>query len=107
MQDVNPRTQPLDPNIKLLKTPEEDLNTVIPETVFPYMKVVDTLLHMVNGTRSDLQHTVGLLCRFNSAPGPSHIAAANSVLRYLKGTRHLGVSYNSTLTPLQGYCDSD
>jgi hypothetical protein len=71
------------------------------------MKVVGTLLHLVNCTRPDLAHAVGLLCRFNHAPGPPHIAAAKSVLRYLNGTRHLGVSYSSTSTPLQGYCDSD
>jgi hypothetical protein len=71
------------------------------------MKVVGTLLHMVNCTRPDLAQTVGMLCRFNSAPGPPHIAAAKSVLRYLNGTWHLDVSYSSSPTPLQGYCDAD
>jgi hypothetical protein len=48
-----------------------------------------------------------LLCRFTHAPGPQHVDAAKSVLRYLKGTIHLGVSYSATPSPLQGYCDSD
>jgi hypothetical protein len=107
MADCNIRTLPLDPNIKLVKTPPEELHTVIPETEYPYMKVVGTLLHLVNCTRPDLAQAVGLLCRFNSAPGPLHVAAAQSVLRYLKGTTHLGVSYSAKSTPLQGYCDSD
>ena len=34
----NIRTLPLDPNIKLVKTPPEELHTVIPETEYPYMK---------------------------------------------------------------------
>jgi hypothetical protein len=107
MQNVNPTTLPLAPNIQLTKTPQEDLHTMVPDTAFPYMKVVGTLLHRVSYTRLDLAHSVGMLCRFNSAPGPSHIAAAKNVLRYLNGTWHLGVSYNSNPTPLQGYCDND
>jgi hypothetical protein len=103
----NIRSLPLDPNIILVKTPPEELHTVIPESEFPYMKVVGTLLHLVNCTRPDLAQAVGLLCRFNSAPGPTHVVAAKGVLRYLKGTTHLGVSYSATPTPLQGYCDSD
>jgi hypothetical protein len=71
------------------------------------MKVVGTLLHLVNCTRPDLAQAVGLLCRFNSAPNHTHVAAAQGVLRYLQGTTHLGVSYSATPTPLQGYCDSD
>jgi hypothetical protein len=109
MQDANSRTLPLDPNIKLLKKSQKELHTVVPETVFPFMKVVGTLLHLVNCTKPDLAHAVGMLCKFNSAPGPSHmcIAAAKGVLRYPNGTRHLGISYTSTPTPLQGYSDAN
>jgi hypothetical protein len=107
MQDVNPRFLPLDPTIKLTKTPLDELHTGVTESVFPYMKVVGTLLHVVNCTMPDLAHAVGMLCRYNHASGPPHIAAAKSVLRYLNGTRHLGVSYTFSPTPLQGYYDSD
>jgi hypothetical protein len=107
MHDCNPRLLPLDPNTKLTTPPPVELHTAILETVFPYMKVVGTLLHMVNCTRPDLAQAVGLLCRFNSAPGSTHVAAAKGVLRYLSGTKHLGVSYSATPTPLQGFCDSD
>jgi hypothetical protein len=81
MQDCNPRSLPLDPTIILTKTPLDQLHTVVPESVFPYIKVVGTLLHLVNSTRPDLAQAVGLLCRFNSAPGPPHIVAAKSVVR--------------------------
>ncbi len=101
MEDVNPRTLPLDPNIKLTKTSLDELHTVVPESVFPYMKVVGTLLHLVNCTRPDLAHAVGMLCRFNHAPGPTHVAAAKSVMRYLRGTKHRGVSYPTTSTPFR------
>ncbi len=85
----------------------DEIHIVVPESAFPYMKVVGTLLHLVTCTRPDLAHAVGLLCRFNHAPGPTHVAAAKSVLRYMCGTKHRGVSYTTTSTPLQGYCDSD
>jgi hypothetical protein len=107
MQDCNPRNLPLDPNTKLTTPPSYELHTVILETVFPYIKVVGTLLHLVNYTRPDLALAVGLLCRFNSSPGPNYVAAAKSVLRDLSGTRHLGVSYLATPSPLQGFRDSD
>jgi hypothetical protein len=107
MQDCNPRVLPLDPNIKLTKTHPDELHTLVPESEFPYMTVVGTLLHLVNFTRPDLAQAVGFLCRFNSAPDPPHIAAARSVLRYLNGTRRLGASYSSSPTPLPGYCDAD
>jgi hypothetical protein len=55
----NLRTLPLDPNIKLTKPPPDELHTVIPESEFPYMKVVGTLLHLVNCTRPDLAQAVG------------------------------------------------
>jgi hypothetical protein len=71
------------------------------------MKIVETLLLLVNFTRPDLAQAVGLLCRFNAAPGPTYVAAAKGVLRYLSGTRHLGVSYSATPTPLQGFCVFD
>jgi hypothetical protein len=80
---ANDRLLPLDPNIKLTKTPLAEIHTVVPESVFPYMKVVGTLLHLVNCTRPDLAHAVGILCRVNHAPGPTHVAAAKGVLRYL------------------------
>jgi hypothetical protein len=73
---ANDRLLPLDPNIKLTKTPLDEVHTVVPESVFPYMKVVGILLHLVNCTRPDLAHAVGLLCRCNHAPGPTHVAAA-------------------------------
>jgi hypothetical protein len=107
MQDSNPRTLPLDPNIKLTKYLLDVLHIVVPESEFSYMKVVGTLLHLVNYTRPYLAHTVGLLCRFNFVPGPLHIVAARCIMRYLNGTRHLGVSYSFSPTPLQGYYDSD
>jgi hypothetical protein len=104
---ANDRLLPLDPNIKLTKTPLDEVHTVVPESAFPYMKVAGTLLYLVNCTRPDLAHAVGLLCRFNHAPRPTHVAAAKSVLRYLCGTKHKGVSHTTTSTPLQGYCDYD
>jgi hypothetical protein len=37
MQDCNPRNLPLDPNTKHTPPPPDELHTVIPESVFPYM----------------------------------------------------------------------
>jgi hypothetical protein len=44
-------------------------------------------------TRLDCCFTVNQLVRFMSNPGPSHVAAGRRVLRYLAGTRSLGITY--------------
>jgi hypothetical protein len=44
-------------------------------------------------TRLDCCFAVNQLARFMSNPGPSHVAAARRVLRYLAGTRSLGITY--------------
>ena len=59
-------------------------------------------------TRPNIAYSVILLARFASNPSMEHIIAIKRVLRYLKGTRHLGItySYNNDLNII-GYCDAD
>jgi len=58
--------------------------------------------------RPNIAYSVILLARFASNPSTEHIIAIKRVLRYLKGTRHLGIiySYNNDLNII-GYCDAD
>jgi hypothetical protein len=48
------------------------------------------------------------LSQWNSKPQLRHFASAKRILRYLKGTRHLRLSYKGTDDlPLRGFTDSD
>lgn len=44
-------------------------------------------------TRGDISFGVNQCARFMSNPGPTHIAAAKRILRYLAGTADLGLTY--------------
>jgi hypothetical protein len=64
-------------------------------------------------TRPDITHAINMLTRFMQQPQPTHLAAANRVLRYLASAKHLGLHYqrntNNTTTSVavSSYCDSD
>eukprot|EP00961_Rhodomonas_salina_P180366 2434588-Rhodomonas_salina.1 len=44
-------------------------------------------------TRPDISFAVNQCARFMSNPGPDHVAAAKHILKYLKGTKHLKLTY--------------
>ena len=75
----------------------------------PYRQVIGSLMCLMVGTRPDIAFAVGRLCRFADCATWEHWTAAKRVLRYISGTRGLGITYdgaNNDLTP-HGYCDSD
>ena len=79
----------------------------------PYKELIGGLLYLVSCTRPDIAHAVGMLARYMDNPGTQHWEAAKHVLRYLKGTSDLGITYTrgkyqgSSTSPLVGYSDSD
>ncbi len=76
-----------------------------------YRVMVGSLLYLSCWTRPDISFAVSELSRFVSDPGVNHFQAAKRVLRYLKGTRDLGLKYSrpegGKLNQLWGYVDSD
>lgn len=50
--------------------------------------------YLATMTRPDIAFTVGLLACFSSNPGPRHWTAALRLLRYLKHTAHLKLTYH-------------
>jgi hypothetical protein len=70
-------------------------------------------MYLMTATRPDLAYTVSTLSKFSSAPTDEHLSAAKRVLRYLKQTRKLGLTYSrgnsgSNVNPEPiGYSDSD
>ena len=61
-------------------------------------------------TRPDITYTVNKLCKYMSNPGPVHWQALKHLVRYLKGTQHLGLFYcfdrPASVEGLHGYTDS-
>jgi hypothetical protein len=73
----------------------------------PYHEAIGSLMWACLGTRPDIAFAVTTLSRFSKNPGPSHWEAAKRVLRYLKGTRDLWLSYGGLKGELVGYADAD
>ena len=74
-----------------------------------YMSLVGSLLYAAMVTRPDIAYGVQVLGRHLQSSGPEHWDAAKRLLRYLKGTRELGIVYGGHKEPLElvGYSDSD
>ena len=74
-----------------------------------YRGIVGCLIYIAKPTRSDILATVSRLSRYRKNPRKVHWMAAKQVLRYLKGTRQLGLTFRRNADGLQlfGACDAD
>ena len=59
-----------------------------------YRNMVGSMLYLASWTRPDISYAVSELSRFVSAPGQNHMTAAKHLLRYLKGTKEMGLKYS-------------
>ena len=87
MDDSNPASSPIEPNLKLENHGEEDKVDV---TLFK--QIVGSLRYMCN-SRPDIGFAVGLVSRYMSEPRVSHMKAARRILRYLKGSIDYGILF--------------
>jgi hypothetical protein len=92
--DCSPVSTPLDPGSRLdmsqcPQTPEDD-EFMLDK---PYVSAVGALMYLAIATRPDIAHTVGVLYRFMSKPGPAHWKAAKHLFRYLRGSVDCHLTY--------------
>jgi hypothetical protein len=100
-------------NCKPVSTPEEvgvfsAKDSPLLGSEVPYKAAIGSLLYLVTCTRPDIAHAVGIASR-TSAPTEAHWQLVKRILRYLAGTRDLGISFRWESSPpeLVGYCDAD
>lgn len=102
-------------NCKPVKSPLPHRTTLVPGTSedieeakdLPYQSLVGSLGWIASTTRPDITYAVSQLGRYNSAWTVLHWTAAKHVLRYLRGTQDLGISYDGSSPDLTAYSDSD
>jgi hypothetical protein len=89
MDKCTPVPTPLVPNCELPKytIPQADVD------ITAYRSIVGQLNYAMVCTRPDLAFAVGLLARHLQHPGKEHWIALKHVLRYVKGTMQMGVSF--------------
>ena len=103
MWDCKPIGNPTDTNAKLTKPDEKE---VLGDQSVPYQEAVGCLLFIAQATRPDIAFAVSDVSRFNHCHGPAHWKAVKRIMRYLKGTIDLKLTYK-TKGKLLGYSDAD
>lgn len=74
----------------------------------PYKELIGALTYLSMCTRPDISAVVSMLGRFSADPGRQHWHAAKHVLRYLKGTPTVGITFHADAAlVLEAYCDAD
>ncbi|XP_067207870.1 uncharacterized protein [Linepithema humile] len=94
---------PLDVGVKLKRNEDitqQDVN-------LPYRELVGALMYLAVCTRPDIAHAVSYLSQYNNCYDSSHWSVAKRVLRYLRGTRDIGLSFGRNTHPLVDYVDAD
>eukprot|EP00253_Pinus_taeda_P004437 PITA_04437 len=72
-----------------------------------YKSIVGSLMYLT-ATRPDIMYAVSLISRFMERPKEAHWQATKRILRYVKGTKRIGILYTALeCSDLIGYTDSD
>jgi hypothetical protein len=73
----------------------------------PYLSVIGALMYLANCTRPDITFAMNLLARHSADPTRRHWTGAKSILRYLNGTKDLGLFFKKNHDPsMIGYMDA-
>jgi hypothetical protein len=89
LEEANPVATPMDPTIKLVPNPQVNE----PNRSNSYAKRLGELQYIANGTRPDISCPVNKLAAFTANPSMQHYTALKRILRYLAGTKTLGITY--------------
>jgi hypothetical protein len=102
MNVCSPKAVPLDLSWKLMK----GVGDALPKEN-RYRELVGGILYLANTVRPDLSFAAGLLARFSNQPTTTHLGAGMNVLKYLAGTKTMGLVWENGKRGLVGYVDSD
>ena len=105
MTQCKPVATPMEPRRKntLPNDPSQE-----PAGDVPYRSAIGCLMFLMVGTRPDIGDAVGKLSQHSEQPLVEHWIAVKRVLRYIAGTKDVGIVYGHSqdITPY-GYTDSD
>ena len=90
MEDAKPIDTPVDVSSKLVKMTEscESIDQA------QFQSKVGSLLYMSIMARPDIAYGVSNVAKFCANPSKQHWIAIKRIMRYLKGTLHLGLLYS-------------
>ena len=104
MQDCKPAPTPLSSSEKKSAFEGELLGT---EDSTTYRSMVGALQYLTL-TRPDISYSVNKVCQYLHAPTTVHWTAAKRILRYVKHTSHIGLTFSkSSSFLLSAFSDAD
>jgi hypothetical protein len=104
MTDAHSAKTPLDKSYVLQPTGKYDKKA----NVQLYQELIGSLNHLAVFSRPDISFAVSQLSQFLQLPSETHMKAARHVLRYLKGTRDVSITYGRAQNiRIFGFSDSD
>ncbi|CAM8949434.1 unnamed protein product [Rhodiola kirilowii] len=108
MKGAKAVSSPLGNHFKLSKsscpTTKEEIDKM---SAIPYSSAVGSLMYAMVCTRPDIAHSVGAVSRYLSNPSREHWEAVKWILRYLRGTSKLCLSFSGSEHVLEGFTDAD
>ena len=106
MMDCNPVITPCVPG--MVWTNRDCPSTDEASNSTQYRGLVALANFIANWTRPDITYTVNKLCKYMAKPGAVHWQALKHLLRYLKGSEHVGLYFNfdTPVAGLHGYTDA-
>jgi transposase InsO family protein len=110
LEDARPVSIPMDVQVRYTSAQSPQTTEQIAEMRdVPYREAVGSLMYLALATRPDIAFAVAVLSRFNANPGRAHWDAVKRVLRYLKGSSELWLTYGvfEGGEKLLGYTDAD
>ena len=101
MNDCKATVSPVDLSTQLL--PSKNATKVDA----PFREAVGALMHLMTATRPDIAYAVGYVSRFMENPQQEHWTAVKRILKYLRRTHDLVLTYGGGELKLEGYTDSN
>ncbi|XP_068659151.1 secreted RxLR effector protein 161-like, partial [Aristolochia californica] len=101
MKGCRPVDTPMDTNVKLCATNEEDID------IGKYQRLVGKLIYLTV-TRPDISYAVSVVSQFMHKPQITHWQSLERILRYLKGAPGRGLLYKKHgHFNIEGFSDAD
>lgn len=99
---------PVSTPIETSPLPENKPEYICPtDQKIEYQRIVGSLMYVMLGTRGDIAYAVSMASRYLANPGPQHVKLVRRVLRYLKRTMDLRLTYKGHVQMLNGFTDAD
>lgn len=92
MSECKVQDTPLSTTFSTPKYDAHDPHTVVGEA-YRYREAIGSLLYLANCTRPDIAYAVSTLSQAVEAPEKKHWTAVKRLMRYLQGTRSIGLKY--------------